>query len=115
MDRDGLWLGGVEVRLQGIAAAELRQPDGREAARTLRTLAAGKHVVCRLDETTTYDRVVGRCTVDGQDAGAVLVFNRYARDCPRFSRGDYAPYKAAARAAGRDLSRAYPLPVYCRR
>ena len=115
VDGDGLRLGGVEVRLQGIAAPELRQPGGREAAQALALLTARKHVTCHLDGTTTYDRLVGRCTVDGQDAGAVLVFGGYARDCPRFSRGDYAPYEAAARAAGRDLSRAYPLPGYCRR
>ena len=115
VDGDGLRLGGVEVRLQGIAAPELREPGGRAAAQALALLTAGKHVTCYLDGTTTYDRVVGRCAVDGQDVGAVLVFNGYARDCPRYSRGDYAPYEAAARAAGRDLSRTYRLPGYCRR
>ena len=115
VDGDGLRLGGVEVRLQGIAAPELRQPGGREAAQALALVIAGKHVTCGLDGTTTYDRVVGRCTVDGRDVGAVLVFGGRARDCPRFSRGDYAPYEAAARAAGRDLSRSYRLPGYCRR
>ena len=114
VDGDGLRLGGVEVRLQGIAAPELRQRGGREAARALKALAAGKPVTCYLDGTTTYDRVVGRCTVGGQDVGAVLVFGGWARDCPRYSRGDYAPYEAAARAAGRDLSRTYRLPGYCR-
>jgi endonuclease YncB( thermonuclease family) len=57
---------------------------------------------------------VGVCEMGGQDVGVVLVRNRYARDCPRFSRRRYAPLERAAKADGFNLSSVYRLPSYCR-
>ena len=115
IDGDGLRIGRQEVRLQGIAAPEWDERGGAQATAALRSMAEGRHVVCHLDGTTTYDRVVGRCAVDGQDVGAALVVGGFALDCPRYSRGDYARHEAAARAAGRDLASVYRRPGYCRR
>ena len=113
VDGDGLRIGGQEVRLQGIAAPEWDDRGGAQATAALRSMAEGRHVVCQLDGTTTYDRVVGRCSIEGQDVGAALVLGGFALDCPRYSRGDYRRFEAAARAAGRDLTRVYRRPGYC--
>ena len=116
---DGLRIGPVEVRLNGIAAPEdgahAVDPGGPEATAALRDLAGGRHVVCRIDGTTTRGRAVGRCAVGDLDLGGALVRGGWARDCPRFSGGDYAAAEAAARAAGRDLAAIYALPEYCGR
>ena len=120
-DGDGILFGEVEVRLQGIAAPEdnskNRHPNGPAATAELRRLAEGRTVICHLDGTTTGKgsrwRPVGRCAVAGLDLGGALVLGGYARDCPRYSGGDYAAHEATAKAAGRDLSRTYRLPPYC--
>jgi micrococcal nuclease len=116
-DGDGILFGGLEVRLQGIAAPEYnsrkKELGGLESLNSLRALVEGRRVVCRLDGTKTRNRPVGICYLKGQDIGAHQVRNGSARDCPRFSRGRYAELEKRARAAGKNLSRTYPLPSYC--
>lgn len=118
VDGDGLYVDRIEVRLQGIAAPEdgpqNREPGGQDATAALRLLAEAKPVTCYLDGTETYGREVGRCVVDGIELGGAMVRAGHARDCPRFSGGDYAAAEREARALGRDLSAIYDLPGYCR-
>ena len=52
-------------------------------------------------------RRVGWCYLDGQDIAEALVKAGLARDCPRFSRGQYA-------AAETPAARGLPFPGYCR-
>ena len=119
-DGDGLLFGQVEVRLQGIAAPEWSgaagyDPGGDVAAAALTRLVNGREVRCELDGTVaSSNRPVGICFADGEDLGQVLVAEGVARDCARFSGGRYAEAEAEARRAGRDLSRIYDLPGYCR-
>ena len=113
VDGDGLAIDEQEIRLQGIAAPEWDERGGTQATAALRSMAEGRYVVCNLDGTTSYDRVVGRCAVDGQDVGAALVVGGFALDCARYSGGDYARHEAAARAAGLDLESVYRRPGYC--
>lgn len=112
-DGDGVLFGQVEVRLQGIAAPELKDNMGRESYLGLADLAEGKEVVCELDGTTANRRPVGVCYVDGQDIGRQMVLAGLARDCPRYSKGRYRDDEAQAARAGRDLSAVYELPRYC--
>ena len=119
-DGDDVRFGRVQVRLQGIAAPEdyrgNREPGGPESTQHLAGLVDGHEVTCLLDGTTAGRlRPVGICYLDGEDIGELQVRAGHARDCPAFSGGRYAAAEAEARAAGRDLSRIYALPGYCRR
>jgi endonuclease YncB( thermonuclease family) len=117
VDGDTIRVGRIPVRLNGLAAPEISgdrvQPGGIEATEAMRALVEGRYVVCGLDGSRTHGREVGRCAVDGQDIGEAMVRGGYARDCRRYSGGDYAAAESAARAAGRDLSAIYALPGYC--
>ncbi|MEM7683215.1 MAG: thermonuclease family protein [Pseudomonadota bacterium] len=117
VDGDTIRVGRVPVRLNGIAAPEFSgtrvEIGGIEATEAMRALVDGRHVVCDLDGSRTHGREVGRCAVEGQDIGEAMVRAGLARDCPRFSGGDYAAAEQEARAAGRDLSALYALPGYC--
>ena len=72
-DGDGILIGEVEIRLQGIAAPEDRRgkvdPGGPEATAALRSIAQGEPIVCYLDGTAAGKRPVGVCEVDGVDVG----------------------------------------------
>jgi micrococcal nuclease len=113
-DGDTIEVGRTAVRLQGVAAPELREPLGPEARRAMRELAQGRRVECEPDGSRSYDRVVALCRrlEDGEDIGALLIGRGLARDCARYSRGRYAALEAAVRAPIRHL---YKLPAYCRR
>lgn len=115
VDGDGLLFGDVEVRLQGVAAPEARdRPNGPSATAALKTLSAGRNVTCYLDGTTaSSNRPVGVCFVGDLDLGEAMIRQGFARDCPAFSGGRYAPAEAEARRQGHNLSRSYKLPGYC--
>ena len=114
-DGDGILFGQVEVRLQGIAAPEMRDPMGPESYQGLFDLANGKEVVCHLDGTTAgrSKRPVGVCFVDDIDLGMTQVEAGLARDCPKYSKGRYRDVENSAQQQGRDLSAIYDLPGYC--
>jgi len=112
-DGDGILFGQVEVRLQGIAAPEMREPMGRESYLGLAHLVDGKEVRCELDGTVANRRPVGVCFVAGRDVGRAQVEAGLARDCATYSKGRYRDVELQARAEGNDLSRAYELPGYC--
>lgn len=112
-DGDTLELLGRAIRLQGVAAPELRDPLGAEARAALQHLVLGRTIACAPDGTRTHGRIVAVCSVDGRDLGAALVAAGLARDCPRFSGGRYAALEQAAAARGAPIARVYPLPAYC--
>ena len=113
-DGDTIELGPIAVRLQGIAAPELNEPGGADAADAMRDLVLGKDLRCDLTGDRSHDRVLGVCFLDdGLDVGEVMVFQGNARDCFKFSRGRYADAERHARTMGHDLSRIYALPEYC--
>jgi micrococcal nuclease len=113
-DGDGLLFGKVEVRLQGVAAPELRDPYGEESKAALAALVEGKTGFCELDGTVaSSNRPVGVCFIDGVEVGAEMIRLGFARDCPAFSLGRYEALELKARAEGRNLSLLYDLPEYC--
>ena len=112
-DGDTLRVGGVAVRLKGLAAPEVAhggdpgESGGVEAKAYMVELVEGETVVCDLIQERTHGRRVGWCNVDGQDVAEALIRAGLARDCTRFSGGRYA---AVDPAAAREL----PFPSYCR-
>lgn len=107
VDGDTIRVGGVSVRLQGIAAPEMREPGGKEAKAYLVGLVQEGTVVCELTRERTHGRRVGTCRVEGEDLAAKVIAAGFARDCPRFSKGRYA---GVERSEAAEL----PLPAYCR-
>lgn len=103
IDGDGLWVQGVEIRLHGVDAFELRQTCGDvecgvEARRALHRLVADRTVACRFVDQDRYGRRVSTCSVDGADLGAALVRDGHALAYTRYSAA-YVADEAAARAA----------------
>lgn len=104
MDGDSLRVGGLEIRLAGIDAPELRQTCtrderpygcGAEAKAELARLAEGWVVSCRIEERDRYRRHVATCRVGGEDLGAALVRGGLAISYE----GRYRREEAGAKAA----------------
>jgi micrococcal nuclease len=108
---DEIEIGGIHIRLQGIAAPGRYMPFGGDAAAFMQLLVLEKEVTCRLTGERTRGREVGLCEWNGVDIAGVIVREGLARDCPRFSRGRYANDEREAKDTG--LLGAYPLPDYC--
>jgi micrococcal nuclease len=81
---------GTKVRLWGVNAAELKQPDGKAAREWLKGAISGRVLACA-PKGESFDRVVARCIIDGRgDVGALVVDAGQGTDCPRYSKGAYA-------------------------
>jgi endonuclease YncB( thermonuclease family) len=106
IDSDTLRVAGQKVRLQGLAAPELSEAGGHKTTAALIQIVKGHRVSCELDGTTSHDRVVGTCYVEGKDVAAELVQLGLARDCKRFSGGRYRELETPS-------GRLLPLPSYC--
>jgi endonuclease YncB( thermonuclease family) len=130
IDGDTFDLGGVRIRLQGVDApergAQCRDARGRDwacgswATAELRLRLTRAAVVCHDLEERTRGRVVARCTLDGEDLGALLLADGVVRACPRYARRHphsqgYEAIEARAAAGGRGLHAgdAPPLPGFC--
>jgi endonuclease YncB( thermonuclease family) len=59
-------IGGLPIRLSGIAAPEHDQPGGPEATAAMRALVTGKTLRCVLDGKQTHDRCAGICYLERQ-------------------------------------------------
>jgi endonuclease YncB( thermonuclease family) len=105
-DGDSLWVrpasGGAprEVRLQGIDAPEICQAFGGAARDALAAHVLHRHVAVNSRARDSYQRALGRISVNGQDLGAWMVGRGYAWSY-RFRRnaGPYAAQEAQARNA----------------
>ena len=92
-DGDTIEVGGMPIRLGGLAAPEADEPGGDQAAAAMNELVLDREVRCDLDGERTYDRCVAVCYLDGVDIAATMVSQGLARDCERFS----GPTAATAR------------------
>lgn len=80
-DGDGICVEGprgrIKVRLGDFDAPELREFGGPEAKLILRRIAEGRTVRCRVvrgraGRTTSYDRVIAVCTLNGRRLGETM-------------------------------------------
>lgn len=106
IDGDTLDVGGVRVRLNGVAAPERSEPGGAEATAAMVRIIGARPVRCVLTGEKTHGREVGICYVNERDVGGALIAAGYARDCARYSSGRYATVEPPA-------ARSLPLPDYC--
>lgn len=108
VDGDSLFVGGREVRLQGIDAPEGRQtcttrdgkswPCGEEARRQLARLVDGRDVSCTSLESDQHGRLLGRCTAGNTELNREMVRSGYA-----LAYGGFEAEEREARAARRGL------------
>ena len=109
-DGDTIEVGGLPIRLYGLAAPEGDEPGGNQATEAMRQMALGQALRCELNGERTHDRCVGVCYLNGEDVGEAMVRQGLARDCPRFSGGRYVEAEVQAAAQGATIGRAYALP-----
>ena len=113
IDGDTVSVAGIHVRLKGVAAPEVAhageagEPGGEAAKAFMVELIEGETVVCDLTGERTRGRRVGSCYRGRLDVAEALIKAGLARDCPRFSGGQYATVEPAA-------ARELPFPGYCR-
>lgn len=92
--------GTTKVRLQNIDAPELTQPFGEKARDRLSSLVMNKSVELSCQQRKSYNRLVCRLRVEGQDIEATLVREGLAWDYPRYSKGRYQFEQQQAIEAG---------------
>lgn len=102
---DTIEVGGLPIRLQGLAAPERGEPGARAATGAMREMVLGQELRCELDGERTHDRCVAICYLEGADIGEIMVRRGLARDCPRFSGGRYAALEQAAAMEGATIGR----------
>lgn len=84
VDGDGICVGPtsnpntwIEVRLADFDAPELRTKEGQNAKKVMRQIAMGKQANCvtrlgRRGNTTSYDRVIASCKIEGGNLAALM-------------------------------------------
>ncbi len=111
IDGDTLEIHGQRIRLHGIDAPESRQlcrldgkpwQCGKDATNALAEKIARRPVTCEDLGRDRYKRIIGRCTVAGEDLGEWMVSEGLALAYRRYSR-DYVDEEAEAQAARRGL------------
>jgi len=95
IDGDTLAIGPERIRLNGINAAEIDTPAGRQAKAALGRVIAGRPVAClAVDQPDRYGRMVARCVVGtGIDLGAAMLAAGQARAWEHFLTNQ--PHRAA--------------------
>lgn len=114
IDGDTLDIAGNRIRIGGIDAPERNERCldaagrawrcGAWATEQAKRLVAGQSLTCLDLGDRTYDRIVGRCYLDGRDLAVALIERGAARPCLRFARAQgqdrtYLQAEAVAKAA----------------
>lgn len=104
-DGDTIRIGEARIRLKGIDAPEMEQrcskagrsyACGETARRALIDLVSGENVRCRAAGRDRYQRILARCTVNGNDIGTQMVESGWAVSYGR----DYDAEEARAQDRG---------------
>ncbi len=111
IDGDTIEVHAQRIRLHGLDARESRQrcrrdgkpwQCGKDAANALADKIDRRPVTCEDLGRDRYERIIGRCTVAGEDMGAWMVSEGLALAYRRYSL-DYVDEEADAQAARRGL------------
>ena len=87
IDGDTLHIGSQSVRLQGVDAEELNEPNGPAAKEAMRQIIQGHTITCE-PQGQSYNRIVATChTEAGLNINAEIIRQGYALDCARYSNG----------------------------
>ena len=94
IDGDTIKIRGMKIRLAGINAPELDRPYGVKSKYEMVNIVKGKKVYVVPDGTTSFDRIVATCYIDGDvDIGAELIKRGLALDIPSFTGGKYTEFE----------------------
>ena len=94
IDGDTIKIRGMKIRLAGINAPELDRPYGVKSKYEMVNIVKGKKVCVVPDGTTSFDRIVATCYIDGDvDIGAELIKRGLALDIPSFTGGKYTEFE----------------------
>jgi len=81
-DGDTIELRDVAIRLGSLDCSEMNTAEGRRAAERMRSLVAGREVICYLNGRESHDRKIGSCRLaDGSDLGGIMMREGF---CSRF-------------------------------
>ena len=96
-DGDTLYFESQSVRLYGIDAEEMDEPNGKAARDALRLLLKNsKAVRCYPVGTYSHGRAVAHCyTSDNRSLNTSMVSMGKALDCPRYSNGEFSRFEPA--------------------
>ena len=71
-DGDTFEINGIPVRISALDCAENSTPEGKKITRFAKKFL-GNQAVCELTGATTYDRVVGYCSIEGKDFARTMM------------------------------------------
>ncbi|MFP6900792.1 MAG: thermonuclease family protein [Opitutales bacterium] len=120
IDGDTIEIHGQRIRFHGIDAPESRQTCvaggeiwrcGQQASLALSDFIGRSPVVCQEQGKDRYGRVIGACSVRGQDIEARMVLNGWAMAYRKYST-DYVGQEQAAKAARRGIWRGKFVPPW---
>jgi len=121
VDGDGLTIGPVAIRLNGIDAPELGQrcktigggtwACDEAAAERLDQLLAGQTVQCEPLDRDPYGRIIARCLASGVDVAHVLAAEGLVWAFVRYS-SEYVPEEEIARGKGLGVWQAETQPPW---
>jgi endonuclease YncB( thermonuclease family) len=112
VDADTIAIRDFAIRVKGIAAPEEGHPTYGAGKEFLgRLLRKANTITCRLTAERTYERRVGRCSLEMKDGSTVdmqraIVESGFARGCPRYGGWRYLFSETS-------VSRRLPFPSYC--
>lgn len=88
-DGDTIRVSGQSIRLQGVDAEELTEPNGPAATTAMRQIVGDKVITCTV-EGRSYNRIVGTCYLpDGTNINREIIRLGFALDCAHYSHGKY--------------------------
>ena len=111
IDGDTIKLNGTALRIYGLDAEELTEPNGFRAKDGMTAILRNTtYVKCYLTGQTSYNRQISVCYNDkGQDLAMLMVRDGYALDCARSSGGRYREYEPV------NIRNTLTQKPYCRR
>lgn len=94
VDGDTIRINSTAIRLAGVDAEEISEPNGPAARAALAAIVVGRTVSCE-PRGRSYNRIVAVCYIGAMDIGAELVRRGAALDCLRYSAGRYRALEPA--------------------
>lgn len=88
-DGDTIYVQHQAIRLSGVDAEELSEPNGPRAKYALRSLIGTANVTCVFTGAYSYKRNIARCYIGDTELNRSIVASGWALDCPKFSGGRY--------------------------
>ena len=82
-DGDTFEVQGTPVRISALDCPENSTSSGQKATRFSKQFK-GKQAVCELTGAKTYDRVVGYCSIEGEDFAQIMVNNKFCKFWPKY-------------------------------